>query len=187
MNQTRTKTDSDTLEDQLYQLLINSMHRAEAAARASARIEAELLQDMETTSFKGMHTDPESAFGEQLPGDAEPTTTAAGPEKTSSGEFDQSGFSEVFYSLNAMRTIKELLSILKISDLEDDVMAALVETTFGSGGPKKKVATTPKPAYSPSTPSDTEMVAGGDMGMMLHNIRRTVERKQKLEKRSGRK
>ena len=139
------------LERKLFQVLHESYLRADAAAKATARLEYVLAKDL------NQQTDD---------GDEEDLSAEAAMREVGS-DFDHSLFDTVFTNLNLLRLLQDLLPLLGLEAVKDDLLKIVLDDRFRS-----------RPKLPRTVPAQS--VIGSDSDMLLHNIRRAVEQQAKV-------
>ncbi len=160
--------EGSPFEAKVYGLLRDAMERSDAAAKAIARIQ-KLLYEQEVGQREEPTLDPDKLAAQ----DGITTTVRKAEDTSSSGEFDQSSFYNVFTGINTMKLVRSLLKLLNMDHIEEEVMSTMIDNAFGrrlSGG------------TTPAAPQ-TE-VAGSDMELLLNEIKRKAVRKERQKKRS---
>jgi hypothetical protein len=148
-------------EDVLYRILRDAFGRSDAAARATARLDYQLALQQNSASRE------------------EPVDAAASGDVTlvrgsSSQEFDDREFSETFERLSFIRMVLDLIEVLRLQGIQSELLQVLLDERFR---PKAPAA---RPAPEAST------VAGSDLEVLLHNMKRAAERRSRVESRTAR-
>lgn len=154
--------DSDPFEEKVFGLLRDAMQRSDAAAKAIARIER-LLYEQRIETQEQPTLDPK-----KLTEQDGITTTVRNAEEGSGGEFDQSGFYDVFMGVNTMKLVRSLLNLLDMSHIEEEVMSTIISSTFGR---------------PPANTGQRTEIAGSEMELMLNEIKRQAIRKERQKNR----
>jgi len=151
-------------EEKIYGILLDAMERSDAAAKAIARIQS-VLYEQQVESEEQPTLDPEALAEKDGI-----TTTVRKAESNNMGEFDQNGFYNMFMGVNTIKLVKSVLTLMRLEELEGEVMSTMIDGVFGK-----------HPSSSSSTPK--EMVAGSEMELLVQQLRKTAERKQKQKNR----
>jgi hypothetical protein len=156
-----TQPAVQSFEDVLYQALRDSFGRSDAAARAVARLDYQLvLQQNQEEAGAGVT----------------PTKEGGAALLRSSGVFDDREFVETFERLSFLRLVMDLLKVLDLQELRTELITALIDDRFRP----KSVATGRAAAPEAAT------VQGSDMAVLVNNIKRLAERKARTEPRPTR-
>jgi hypothetical protein len=166
-----------SFEDVLYQILREAFGRSDAAARAVARLDYQLaVQQMAAASEDNTEDKPEAKFEDKFEDKIEPASPDGSTAliRGSSQEFDDREFVDTFERLSFLRMAIDLIEVLKLQDVRPELLQAMIDERFR-----------PKVSQNRAAP-ETSTVAGSDMSVLLHNIKRAAERRSRTEPRSAR-
>jgi len=152
-------------EDKVYDILVAAMERSDSAAKAIARIQ-KLLYDQYIENLDEPTLDPQDLADK----DGVSTTVRKAESTTLMGEFDQSGFYNLFMGVNTLRLIRSLLVLMDLPHLEEEIMTTMIDNLFGR-----------RPSSGSKTPQ-TETAVGNDLELLIQQLRKTAERKQRIKK-----
>lgn len=149
-----TDSAESEFESKLYQLLHASYQRADASAKAIARLEYELAKDLNV---------------QQEDADESELNTEAAMREVGS-EFDNSSFEFLFSNLNTIKLLDDLVTLLGLTDIRADIIGTVIEDKFRTS--RHSV---------PSKQESAQHLIGTDAEVLLHNIKKLVERKQRSQ------
>jgi len=146
----------DILEEALYDLLDQALRRAECAARATARVEYDIVQ----THME--QQEPPTTDPDEIEGDEQELA------QQSSREFNSAQFQSTFTNLNMLRIVSELIDIMGLDHLEEPILHTLVSSMFRPRGPS-----------APARSGEGETFVGTDADLLYHKLRQMAESKQR--------
>jgi len=158
--------DDDPTQDRLYVALRRAFERADAAAKAVARLEHDIAEEYKVTPENEIDSD-------QVDDNSDPTTVRSAHE--SNRDFDDTDFNELFDKMNVVRLTSDLADILNLdSRTRVEIINTIVSDQFRS-----------RPARSPREAVGSKTVIGDDLGVFLHNAKQQAARKQASKRRNG--
>lgn len=154
----------DDLERRIYELLQETFHREECAAKAVARLEYDIVKQYQSEMA------PPSTASEDA---VEDKTEEA--EFASSRDFSSDEFQAMFTNINTLRLVDELVKLLGVPHLGTEILSTIIAESFRprAAGPSVGRGRT------------EETFIGNDLEMTFHNLRRKAEQQQRNVRRGG--
>lgn len=152
-NQKRYKATST--EEKFYEVLHRAYAREDAAAKAAARLESDIV-----TAYQLKQSMPIKNMDEAPKED--------GPLPVAPHEFNKSDFHETFSKLNFLRTVTELVDVLELGSVSEKIATNLVDDLFGN----KRAPVKGKRVGATST------VIGDDQDAMIATLRDEATRRK---------
>lgn len=157
--------EDDPTQEKLYKVLRGAFERADAAAKAVARLEHDIAEEHRVFS--------EDEIEDKVDDEEGAVTVRSAQE--SNRDFDDTNFNELFDKMNVIRLTSDLAEILKIDgQTKKEIISTLIAGEFGSSPPRS-----PREAIGKKT------VVGDDLGVFLHNVKAKAAREQKSKRRNG--
>jgi hypothetical protein len=156
----------DNLEREIYELLCQTFHREECAAKAVARLEYDIVRQYQAAQA------PPSSAAEDV--DPEETQEA---EFASSRDFSSDEFQSLFTNLNVLRMVDELAKLLGVTHLAPEILSTIIADSFKSR---------PSGSAVGRSANAEETFIGNDMEMTFRTLRERAARQQRSNKRAGR-
>jgi len=163
----RASEPLDDLERQIYELLCETFHREECAAKAVARLEHDIVKQ-----YQAEMAAPSKASGE---GEEEIIEEA---EYASSRDFSSDEFQAMFTNINTLRLVGELVQLLGVPQLGPEILSTLIAESFRPRAAGPSVG-------GRSKVGGEETLIGNDLEMAFHELRRRAEQSQRTARRGG--
>lgn len=164
-----------SFEDVLYKILRDSFGRSDAAARAVARLDYQLaLQQTADRVTEPVEETVEAVVSDVTQPVAKPAAAAAAMIRGAGQVFDDREFIETFERLSFLRLVLDLLGVLDLRALQPELIQAIIDDRFRARASPGRAA------------PEANTVAGSDMAVLLHNIKRMAERRARTEPKSTR-
>jgi hypothetical protein len=167
-----SKKSSDVdvdFEQALYAMLNSALHRAECAGKAIARVEYDIVQKHQVQLVEAQHAEP--AAEDLDPVDPEEQEERPDPEAEAadqaSREFNSTQFQSMFFNLNALKLLEDLVKLIGLEALEEEVLHVVMHDLFRprTGGSKRG--------------GDGQTFIGSDTDMLFHNLRKIAAQRQR--------
>lgn len=154
----------DDMERRIYELLQETFHREECAAKAVARLEYDIVKQYQSEIA------PPSTAADDV--EKEPTEEA---EFASSRDFSSDEFQSLFTNINVLRLVDELVKLLGVPHLGTEILSTIIAESFRprAAGPSVGRGRT------------DETFIGNDLEMTFHQLRRKAEQTQRSARRGG--
>jgi hypothetical protein len=163
-NNSSKKSSSADFEQELYEMLNAALHRAECAGKAIARVEYDIVQKHQEQLVEEQHATP--AAEDLEPEEQETPDPEAEAADQASREFNSTQFQSMFFNLNALKLLEDLVKLIGLEALEEEVLHVVMHDLFRprTGGAKRG--------------GEGQTFIGSDTDMLFHNLRKLAAQRQ---------